>query len=40
VGGDEGKELERVALATFAAQRVVAPLRFAAHYAPGVFPAA
>jgi hypothetical protein len=40
VGGDEGKELERVALAAFAAQRVVAPPRFAAHYAPGLFPGA
>jgi hypothetical protein len=36
VGGDEGKKLERVALAAFAAQRVVAPVRFAGHYAPGL----
>jgi hypothetical protein len=35
VGGDEEKELERAALEAFVAQRVVAPDRFAAHYAPG-----
>ena len=34
-GGDEGQELERVATDTLKAQGVVAPERYAAHYAPG-----
>jgi hypothetical protein len=35
VGGDEGQAMDRAAHAAFEAAGVVAPLRFANHYAPG-----